>query len=229
MCWGVAPPLDDTTSLWSSPTAVPRTSGAIDVVAGLRHGCSLHADGSVRCWGENTYGEVGDGTTTPRDVATPVLGLTDAVAVAAGNRASCALRAGGRVTCWGPPFAVEVTDPVTGETSIDRNPREIPGLGGVVDVAPQWRLGPAAGTTASPAEGAQLSTAARSDGSAVRFRREGVAEEPVGEGVVDVAQGGDHGCALDDRSRVYCVGDSGRGQLGDGTFADSSPFVRVRF
>jgi alpha-tubulin suppressor-like RCC1 family protein len=36
------------------------------------HACVLQSDGSVGCWGDNMFGELGDGTTAQRDVPTQV-------------------------------------------------------------------------------------------------------------------------------------------------------------
>lgn len=65
------------------------------------HACVVHASGRVSCWGEGSYGQLGD--VRAEDSATPVevLGLTDAIAVAVTYGASCALRSNGTVACWG--------------------------------------------------------------------------------------------------------------------------------
>jgi alpha-tubulin suppressor-like RCC1 family protein len=55
----------------------------------------------VRCWGDNTFGKLGDGTTTLSTSPRTVSGLTNAIAVAAGSDHSCALRADGSARCWG--------------------------------------------------------------------------------------------------------------------------------
>src|SRR5262245_17523055 len=52
------------------------------------HACAIDARGRVLCWGENSGGVLGDGTTTARDRPTPVLGITDAVEVSTGQVAS---------------------------------------------------------------------------------------------------------------------------------------------
>jgi alpha-tubulin suppressor-like RCC1 family protein len=48
---------------------------AIAVAAGGSYACALLGDGSVQCWGDNTYGQLGDGTTTQRSQPVPVQGL----------------------------------------------------------------------------------------------------------------------------------------------------------
>ena len=80
----------------SSATAAPptvslryRVSGLSDVVAiaaGRRHSLALKADGTVWAWGNNTDGQLGDGTTTDRLTPVQVSGLSDVVAIAAGLR-----------------------------------------------------------------------------------------------------------------------------------------------
>ncbi len=63
--------------------------------------CALLADGTVRCWGHNDQGQVGDGTTSDRSVPVPVSGITTAIAISAGASHACAVLADGTVRCWG--------------------------------------------------------------------------------------------------------------------------------
>src|SRR5262249_40388411 len=72
------------------------------VAAGKSHACALLADGTVRCWGNNDFGQLGNTVTTPQPV--PVVGLTNAVAIAAGPLYTCALLADGTVRCWGDNY-----------------------------------------------------------------------------------------------------------------------------
>jgi hypothetical protein len=53
------------------------------------------------CWGWNTVGELGDGSTNDFSVPVSVTGLSDAVSVSAGGYHTCAVRANGEVLCWG--------------------------------------------------------------------------------------------------------------------------------
>jgi len=58
-------------------------------------------DGSVRCWGRNYFGKLGDGTTTDRWVPTAVSDPGDAIGVALGGDHTCAVLSSGGVKCWG--------------------------------------------------------------------------------------------------------------------------------
>src|SRR5579863_8882115 len=77
-------------------------SHQVRLSAGSNHTCAVLDDGSVRCWGTNADGQLGDGTitTTPK-TAVKASGLAYVVSVAAGARHTCALRADGFVWCWG--------------------------------------------------------------------------------------------------------------------------------
>jgi alpha-tubulin suppressor-like RCC1 family protein len=119
-------------------TPVPNLSGVIDLAVGSPT-CALLSDGTIKCWGDNTYGELGIGTTTgPQTCAgwpcatTPVavLGLTDATAIATGDGFACALMADGSIDCWGAAPSGTSTIPVavsglTGATSISAGPNSV--------------------------------------------------------------------------------------------------------
>lgn len=83
------------------PVAVSGISNAIAVDVGTRHACALLDDGTVRCWGDNTEGQLGDGTTTSSAIPVSVSGITTATAIAVGAAHNCALLADGTVKCWG--------------------------------------------------------------------------------------------------------------------------------
>ncbi len=105
-CWGgnTAGELGNGTTTGSTtPVAVTGlTSGVLSLTAGSTFACAVLADGSVACWGQNTWGQLGDGTTTSSDTPVAVDGLPDtAVAVSAGDDHACAVTSGGAARCWG--------------------------------------------------------------------------------------------------------------------------------
>jgi hypothetical protein len=74
----------------------------VPLAAGDRHPCAITDGGAVRCWGSNGSGQLGDGTSTGRLIATDVAGLSGgAVSIAADSEHVCALRESGAVNCWG--------------------------------------------------------------------------------------------------------------------------------
>jgi alpha-tubulin suppressor-like RCC1 family protein len=108
LCWGLnehGQLGDGSTTNRSLPTPVSGLVDAKDItVSGDQQtawSCAVKADGTVVCWGDNSLGQLGDGTTTPSHVPVAVKGLTNAVQVSAGWDHTCALKSDGTVACWG--------------------------------------------------------------------------------------------------------------------------------
>jgi alpha-tubulin suppressor-like RCC1 family protein len=224
-CWGsnaFGQLGNGTTSVDSTvPVQVTGTFQALQVSAGDGFSCAVTAAHMARCWGDNNFGELGDGTTA--DASTPKLvkGLTGVVGIAAGYFHACALLSSGRVWCWGDNGTGELGD---GTTTASDVPVPTP-LEGATAVA----------------AGAEDSCAILSGGDLKCWGNNFVGQLGIGtftdahtpsqvigltSGVLQVGLGLDYGCVLANAPgpAVLCWGDAaGYGQLGDGNFSEDLP------
>jgi alpha-tubulin suppressor-like RCC1 family protein len=79
-------------------------SGVAAVTAGAFHTCALTTGGAVKCWGDNSFGELGLGASDsgPHPVPEDVVGLEHGITgIDAGALHVCALTVTGGVKCWG--------------------------------------------------------------------------------------------------------------------------------
>lgn len=102
------------------------------VAAGLLHTAELKDDGTVRAWGYNYHGQLGDRTVTPRHSPVGVPGLGNVIDLAAGFYHTVALKADGTVQSWGNNYDGQLGD---GTTTQRLAPVNVSGLGNVVSVA----------------------------------------------------------------------------------------------
>ena len=114
------------------PVAVNTAAGSalfgksvVAISAGNNHSMALCSDGTVAVWGDNYYGQVGDGTTTPRNVPRPVISVAGSalfgktvMAVAAGDSYSLALCSDGTVAAWGCNISGQLGDKSTTSRSL---------------------------------------------------------------------------------------------------------------
>jgi hypothetical protein len=63
--------------------------------------CAALKSGSVECWGNNTNGELGNGTTTTSSTPIAVSGLANVTQISTGAHHTCALESSGALFCWG--------------------------------------------------------------------------------------------------------------------------------
>ncbi len=98
------------------PSFVSGLDAMTQVSVGDVHVCALRADGAVFCWGDNSAGELGNGTYTQSSTPVQVAGITNATQVAAYSYFSCAVLANGGVRCWGRNTNGNLGDG-TGQTS----------------------------------------------------------------------------------------------------------------
>lgn len=116
----------------SVAAVIGRAAPAVAIAAGQAHTCVVVSDGTVRCWGDNTFGQLGDGTTVSRRTPVAVAGVTSAVQIAAGDRHTCVVLANGGVRCWGANENHQLGE---GTTISSPQPVVVTGISTAVDVA----------------------------------------------------------------------------------------------
>jgi alpha-tubulin suppressor-like RCC1 family protein len=116
------------------PIRVPGLTGVSAIAAGSAHSLALLKDGSLMAWGENQYGQLGDGTSTNRTKPVAVSGITNATAVDAGSEYSMALLADGTVMTWGYGSAA-LGRPKIETRSVNSTPTPVPGVTGITAIA----------------------------------------------------------------------------------------------
>src|SRR6266542_2195584 len=95
----------------------PPVVQAATLGAGVLHTVVLASDGTVWAWGQNQYGQLGDGTNFQRKVPTQVPGLTNIVAVSSSTYHTLALASDGTVWAWGYNFYHQIGTGNAAQTS----------------------------------------------------------------------------------------------------------------
>lgn len=204
------------------PVEVSGVTNGVSVAAGSEHTCVLRSNGTVACWGANSWGQLGDGTATSRFTPTTVVGVADAVEIAAGLWHTCARRASGAVLCWGAGGYGQLGD---GALYNRATPTPVASLMDAAEIS----LG-AGHSCARRATGAVLCWGLNArgqlgDGSTTTR----MVPTPVSglSDAVEVASGSEHSCARRASGTVACWGANSSGCLGDGTTTDRHTPVTV--
>jgi hypothetical protein len=195
------------------------TGGRRAVVAGgSAHVCELSQQGTVRCWGSNADGEVGNGVLGgPQWLPMEVAGLSGVERLAVGGYHTCGLLAKGTVVCWGSnDYGQAAGD--RSETNLP-SPVEVTGVLGAIDVT----------------AGAAHTCALLTDGTAICWGFGGRGELGNGSALdqlapvkvsglanaVGLSAGGGTTCAVLDDGTAKCWGQNDSGQTGNGVTAPS--------
>ena len=217
-CWGdngYGQVGDGTTADRHLPVAVSGlTSGVRAIAVGEALTCAVTSAGGVKCWGDNGYGQVGDGTTADRHTPVAVSGLAHVRAVAAGEALACALTRAGAVKCWGYNRYGELGD---GTTTDHHAPVDISGLRSGVTAIAVGYLHACALTSAGAVKCWGYNRYGQLGDGTTTDRRTPVNVSSLAGGVTAISAGGGHTCAVMRTGGVKCWGSNYLGELGDGT------------
>jgi len=224
---------DSSQKFKSAPVTVASLNGIKQVAVGYNHACAISQTGSVSCWGDNSRGQIGDGTTTFRPQATAVVGLSSTAKVtqlALTYQSSCALLETGAVQCWGGNTQGELGVGQTAKLNQSTSPQNVVLLNNVTIkrlvsgrqhlcgitnsdtlVCWGWNDSGQLGLAVPNSDPISVDTSARFIPTAVTS---------VGSGIQQVAAGYGHTCAVRANDTV-CWGDNSKGQLGNGVTSTS--------
>lgn len=195
------------------PTRIGGTRLFRQVDAGRSHTCAIAAaDNRAWCWGDNTAGKLGDGTTTSRLTPVLVAGGLQFREIAVGDNHTCAITRADKAFCWGSDQYGQIGNGagVTNRTT----PTAVSGSLVFRQLASMWDH--TCGVTADRAycwgsnDFGQLGDGSRTTRFAPRQVAGGVVFERVSVGSA-------HSCGESTSNRAWCWGANNQGQLGDGT------------
>ncbi|MBI5610891.1 MAG: hypothetical protein HY902_18575 [Deltaproteobacteria bacterium] len=193
---------------WADGTAKlaggPSLKGAVAATGEPGAGCAVFGAGQVKCWGSNTFGQLGDGGSQSQPTGAWVQGLSDAVQVSGRSGDShCAVRKTGQVVCWGDNTEGQLG---SGTGGWPKPPTPIAGLGPVQQLV-VGRYGACALTAA----GAYHCWGSTEDPV------QSPTEVPMLAGMQSLAlyEGRSQGCGIK-AGKAWCWGSNSQGQLGNG-------------
>ncbi len=211
--------------------ALAASQGASAIEAGYTHSCAIES-GKAYCWGDNSQGELGDGTTTGSSVPVAVdtsgaLAGKTLTQITAGYYDTCAVDTAGAAYCWGWNYYGGLGDGSTADSSV---PVAVDTSGALAGVTLTQITVDGFHTCAVDTAGAaycwgrnyfgELGDGGTADSSVpVAVDTSGTL---AGKTLTQITTGLEFTCALDSTGVAYCWGINNYGNLGDGSNAYSS-------
>jgi alpha-tubulin suppressor-like RCC1 family protein len=211
---------DGTTVQRLTPTAVTFGAGLtpVDFTASETSVCALFSNGIVQCWGSNSHGKLGDGTTTDNFIPTTVsLGMT-AVKISGGPSHTCALLSDLTVWCWGQNNGGQIGD----NSGTSRStPTQVHSIGPVVDITIGWLHTCALLLDNTMQCWGYNAQGQLGDGTTTnRNTPTSVIGVTISAKATYISAGLYTTCAIFDDQTTKCWGKNNLGQVGDGTTTD---------
>lgn len=184
------------------------------LAAGSNHTCAILDSGSVKCWGANNVGQLGNNSTDLSFTPVDVVGLgAGVVKISAGDNHTCALMSSGAVKCWGLNEHGQLGDNSASNRS---SPVEVVGLSSAVtDIIAGYSHTCALTMSGAASCWGFNAYGQLGDGSSSNTRLKPVAVVGLGSGVASLAAGTGHTCAVMESGAAKCWGHNVIGQLGD--------------
>jgi alpha-tubulin suppressor-like RCC1 family protein len=218
----------------TNPVVLPLGDNAVSIRGGNSHNCVLLASGVVYCWGANGLGQLGDGSTTSSAIPVKVQGLPlPAKWIAVGQtQFTCAVLTDGSAWCWGAGYGGQLGDGILHpQTEGMPTPAKVMGAGNLRSIEAGN-----AHACALTVPGAVLCWGANPQGQVGVGTSPPAPEDkyvpmarPTGltSGATTISLGGYHSCALMNSNAIKCWGTNDWGQVGNGTFVNTSSPVDV--
>jgi len=201
------------------------SKGVKAISASYLHTCALTTKGKVLCWGDNTYGQLGDNTTTNSLKPVTVYGLSKGVkAISAGYLHTCALTTKGKVLCWGNNGSGQLGD---NTTTNSLKPVTVYGLSKGVKAISAGYTTTCATTTKGKAKCWGDNTYGQLGNGTTTSSPKPVTVSGLSKGVKATKPGVLHTCALTTKGKVLCWGNNAYGELGDNSTTNSTTPVAV--
>ncbi|MCE9672828.1 RCC1 repeat-containing protein [Myxococcus stipitatus] len=195
------------------PEQVPGLSGIVTVAPGTSHALAVDSNGRVWAWGDNSDGQLGNGSYTGSNTPVQVPGLTGVVAVATGGAHSLALRDDGTVWAWGANSSGQLGD---GNTWFGRStPLPVQGLSRIVAVSAGFAHSLALRDDGVLFAWGMNNSGQLGDGSTTN--RLLPVQVPGVSDIVAVDGGNAFSLAVLSNGTVWAWGNNAQGQLGNGT------------
>jgi alpha-tubulin suppressor-like RCC1 family protein len=206
-------------------TGVP---GTIALAAGRDFSCALGADHAVRCWGDDSLGQLGDGGAPGPYLPAVVPGLSAKVAkLSAQWQHACALDTAGTLACWGANSSGQIGDGLTSGARPPTTPSApLPAQVTAVATGRDHTCALAADGVYCWGANAQGQVNPAQPSMPIPTPQAVTGSSDVTD-PKDIAAGGQHTCIVrqGEKNPITCWGANTSGQLGDGTPMDDATIV----